>query len=280
MLAKFKAVIISITLFVTIAAVAVAFLMTPIYRAEVLLAPVSDEQQSSMSAIASQFGGLASLAGINLGSSASNTDQVIATLRSRSFIGNFIAERHLMQVLFADKWDATNKTWNVSSQDDVPTALDAYKLFDDDILNVTTDKKTGIITLAVEWKDPKKAALWANALVGLINNHEKQLSINEAEKSIAYLKEQLAKTSVVEMQQAIYQLMEAQTKKIMLANVRDQFAFQIIDPAVVPEKKSKPKRLLIAVIGFAGGLLMGIFIAFVKWELAGHDDASKSEAVL
>ena len=150
MLAKFKAVIISITLFVTIAAVAVAFLMTPIYRAEVLLAPVSDEQQSSMSAIASQFGGLASLAGINLGSSASNTDQVIATLRSRSFIGNFIAERHLMQVLFADKWDATNKTWNVSSQDDVPTALDAYKLFDDDILNVTTDKKTGIITLAVE----------------------------------------------------------------------------------------------------------------------------------
>ncbi len=108
-LVRYKVMIISITLLATVVAVAVAFLMTPIYRAEVLLAPVSDDQQNSMSAIASQFGGLASLAGINLGSSGSNTDQVLATLTSRSFIGDFIADKQLMPVLFADKWDAVNQ---------------------------------------------------------------------------------------------------------------------------------------------------------------------------
>ncbi len=107
----------------------------------------------------------------------------------------------------------STKTWKVKSPDDIPTALDAYKLFNEDILDVTTDKKTGLVTLAIEWQDPQQAAVWANELVSRINHHEKQLAIKEAEKSIAYLKEQLAKTSVVEMQQAIYQLMEAQTKE-------------------------------------------------------------------
>jgi len=271
-LVRYKVMIISITLLATIAAVTVAFLMTPIYRAEVLLAPASDDEQNSMSALASQFGGLASLAGINLGSIGSNTDQVLATLSSRIFIGDFIVDKQLMQVLFADKWDASAKTWNVKSSSDVPTALDAYELFNKDILDVSSDKKTGLVTLAVEWRDPEQAALWANELVSRINHHEKEIAVKEAEQSIAYLKEQLAKTSVVEMQQAIYQLMEAQAKKIMLANVRDQYAFKIIDPAVVPEKKIKPKRKVFFVVGFVVGLALSIFIAFVRSESRRRED--------
>ena len=69
-----------------------------------------------------------------------------------------------------------------------------------------------------------------------LNYHEQQLAINDATKSINYLREELNKTSVVELQQAIYRLLEkAQTKKIMLANVRDQYAFSVIDSAKVPE---------------------------------------------
>lgn len=271
-LVRYKVMTISIALFTTVAVAAASFLMTPIYRAEALLAPVSDSQQNSMSAIASQFGGLASLAGINLGSGGSNTDQVLASLSSRSFIGDFIADKNLMQVLFADKWDARTKTWKVESPDDVPTALDAYRLFNEDVLKVDADKKTGLVTLAIEWQNPRQAALWANELVDRINRHEKQFAIKDAEKSITYLKKQLAKTSVVEMRQAIYQLMEAETKKIMLANVRDQYAFKVIDPAVVPEKKIKPKRALIAVLGLMLGLLVSILCALLRSRFATLDD--------
>lgn len=267
-LVRYKVMIISITLLATVVAVTVALLMTPIYRAEVLLAPVSDEQQNSLSAIASQFGGLASLAGINLGTGGGSTEQVLATLSSRSFIGDFIADNQLMQVLYADKWDATTKTWKSKSPDDIPSPLDAYSMVQKKILDIDVDNKTGLVTLAVEWQDPQQAAAWANEFVSRINSHEKQLAIKEAEQSIAYLKAQLVKTSVVEMQQVIYQLMEAQTKKIMLANVRDQYAFKVIDPAVVPENKIRPNRKLITVLGFMLGLIASIFAAFLRSWLA------------
>lgn len=119
------------------------------------------------------------------------------------------------------------------------------------------------MTLAVEWRDPEQAASWVNELVVRLNNHEKQLAIKETEQSLAYLKEQLPKTSVMEVQQAIYRLIEAQTKKIMLANVRDQFVFKVIDPAVVPEKRVKPNRKLIVFLGAMSGLVSGILLALL-----------------
>ena len=265
---KYRLMVISITVLFTIAAIAIAFEITPIYRAEALLAPASDDEQRSLSAITSQLGGLASLAGINLGSSGSNTDQVLATLTSRAFISDFVVDRHLMQILFSDKWDVSKKGWRANTADEIPTVLDAYMLFSKDILSVTADKKTGLVTLAAEWKDPNEAASWVNDLVARINRHEKEQAINEAENSILYLKKQLAHTSVVEMQQSIYQLMEAQTKKIMLANVRDQYAFKVIDPAVVPEKKIRPKRAVISIFGFMLGLMVSFLIAIIKSSIS------------
>ncbi|HFE39467.1 MAG TPA: hypothetical protein ENK06_13815 [Gammaproteobacteria bacterium] len=117
-------------------------------------------------------------------------------------------------------------------------------------------------TLAFEWSDPVLATQWANKMVERINAHQKAAAIKEAEKSIEYLKNELKQTSVVEMRQAIFRLVEAQTKNIMLANVRDEFAFKIIDPAVVPEEKIKPKKRLMAILGTIVGFMLGVFLAF------------------
>ena len=48
----------------------------------------------------------------------------------------------------------------------------------------------------------------------------------------------------------------------MLANVTDEFAFKVLDPAVVPEKKDKPRRRMIVLIGGMLGLGLGIVVAF------------------
>jgi uncharacterized protein involved in exopolysaccharide biosynthesis len=48
----------------------------------------------------------------------------------------------------------------------------------------------------------------------------------------------------------------------MLANVQEEFAFRVIDPAVVPEVRSKPKRKLIVVLGGVLGGMFSIFLAF------------------
>ncbi len=98
-----------ITLVTTGVALAAAFLMTPIYRAETLLAPVSEEQSAGLQTLASQFGDLAALAGINVGRGKDKTAEYVAALKSRAASVAFIKEQNLMPVLFADKWDKANK---------------------------------------------------------------------------------------------------------------------------------------------------------------------------
>lgn len=255
MLVKNRKLIGIITAASTLIALLIAFLLPPVYRAEVLLAPVSQDKSEGLSAIASQYGDVAALAGINLGSSKDKTAEHVAALKSRSLSMSYIKEANLMPVLFASKWDAEKKKWK--SGDDAPTEWKAFKLWDENIRSVSVDRKSGLVTLAIEWKDSALAASWTNSLVKKVNNKLRTEAVEDAEKSISYLEQQLVRTTSVEVQQAIYRLVEAQTKKKMVASTREEYAFSVIDPAVPPEERSKPKRGLIVAIG----MLVGLFSA-------------------
>ena len=251
-----------ITFVSTVIAIVAALLMTEIYRAEATLAPVTEDPAGAMGGLMNQFGGLASLAGINLGaSSGGKMEEALAVLQSRQFLGQFIKDNQILPVLFAEQWDSQNKKWLVENEADIPTDWDAFKAYIT-MLEVESDVKTGMIKLAIEWEDPVLASIWVNQLVQRLNQHQKRLAIEEAQKSIKYLEEQLGKTGVVEMRQAMFNLIEAQTKNIMLANVRDEYVFKVIDPAVVPEERIKPKRKLMVVLGFMVGLMLAVFLAF------------------
>jgi uncharacterized protein involved in exopolysaccharide biosynthesis len=241
----------------TLIATALAFLITPIYRAEALLAPVMHEKGEGLGALTGQFSELAMIAGINVGPGKDKTAEYVATLRSRSLSSLFIREQNLMSVLFANKWDAENKQWKDVSN--VPTEWQAFELWDKGIRRVTQDKRTGLVTLTVDWKDPVLAAQWANELVRHVNTRLRAEAVEDAEKSIAYLEKQLPQTTSVEVQQAIYRLIEAQTKKRMVANTRAEYAFDAIDPAVPPERRYSPRRSLIIL----GGLVLGVIAALV-----------------
>ena len=60
---------------------------------------------------------------------------------------------------------------------------------------------------------------------------------NEANSAIEYLRKQLESTQLVEMQRVFYDLIESQTRISMLADVREEYVFQVVDPAVVPDEK-------------------------------------------
>lgn len=256
-----KWMILSVTLLFTVGAIIYALQAPEIYKSEVVLAPVKQGSGGQMASLAAQFGGLASIAGINLGGGGGSTEEAIAILQSRKFLKHFIEDEQLLPVLFEKSWDAENRQWLVESDEDIPSAWDAYAVFSG-ILSISTDKKSGMVTLSIEWSDPQLAAKWANQLVVRLNKHLKTESVEQAEKSIQYLKDQLASTSVVDMQQILYRLIEKQSNTIMLANVQEEFAFRVIDPAVVPEVRSKPKRKLIVVLGGVLGGMFSIFLAF------------------
>lgn len=259
---------------------AVAWLTDPVYRAEALLAPIEIEARGGLSGLAGQFGGLAALAGVDLRSGGNEKSEAVALLRSRALVMQFVDDLQLLPVLFADDWDAAVGSWRSGDPRDVPTNWDAFRLFDEEIRIVTENQKTGLVTLGIEWTDAEQAKAWADQLVARVNSETRLRAIREAERSLKYLNEQLQKTDVVELRQAIYTLIESQTKQMMLANVREDFAFKVIDPAVVPDPDDpiRPRPVQLLALGLVGGLLLGVLAALLSGARAGfRDPASRAD---
>ena len=251
--------IVGITILCTGLAVAYALYSPEVFKAETLLAPAQEEKSGASSTL-SQFGGLAAMAGISIPSD-SNVEQVVATLNSRKFLRTYITQNKLIPVLFDEIWDANNQAWMVPSSEDEPTEQKAIASFKS-CLSVDEDKKSGLITLSISWKDPEVAAQWANDLVKQLNEQLREQAIADSKKRVGYLEQELAKTTLQDMRAVLYNLLESEKQKAMLANVNEDFALEVIDPAVAPETREKPKRKLIVALGGVCGGFLGIFAVF------------------
>jgi uncharacterized protein involved in exopolysaccharide biosynthesis len=254
------------TLAFTLTAVAWSLLLTPVFRAEALV-QVRDETKpggGGLTAVAAQLGGLAELIG---GFDGGEKDKALtlATLKSRTLIQQFIRDERLMPVLFADKWDAETNDW--SDPEEAPSLWHGHRLFVEEVLRVGEDKKTGLVTIAVEWKDAQAAADWVTALVARTNAYLREKAVQESEKNLAYLQQQLRHTGQVELQQSVYALVESEMKKLMLAKGNEEYAIRTIDPAQPPQRKAKPNRGLMAVAGLFLGAFAGLVILFIRSEL-------------
>ena len=248
--------IVGITITCVGLAVAYALNAPEEFKAETLLAPASEEKSGASSAL-NQFGGLAAMAGISIPSD-SNVEQVVATLQSRKFLRQYIHGKKLLPVLFEDLWDAENQSWLVKTHEDEPTEQRAVEIFKS-ILSVNEDKKSGLISLSISWKDPAVAAEWANDLVKQLNEQLRGKAITDSQKRVGYLEQELAKTTLHDMRAVLYNLLESEKQKAMIANVKENFALEVIDPAVVHETRIKPKRELIVGFGVVFGGFLGIF---------------------
>ena len=250
---------------------AYAFLSPRIYRAATVMVSASNDRSGlseSLSGALGSLGGLASVAGINLNSSGSETQEVLAVLRSRQFTESFIMDKNLMPELFPKAWDAQAGKWKAGVRQ--PTPARAYKYFDENIRSVLEDKKTGLITLTIEWKDREEAAAWDNELVQRLNAEMRNRAIEKANASLGFLRKEIESTSMVETRDAINRLIEAQIKQRMLANVTQEYAFRIVDRALAPDVNDpvRPKKILLLVAGPLIGLVLGAAgVLAVDWLL-------------
>jgi uncharacterized protein involved in exopolysaccharide biosynthesis len=281
----------AITGVAAVVSVASALMLPNIYTANTLLAP-AEQSGGGMGALMQQYGGLASLAGVSLpgGDEASRAQLGMALMTSRGFIGEFVERRKIMPELMAvDAWnlqtdevsydpevfDSTTGEWVREVEapfEPKPSSLEAHEAFKE-ILGVSQDKQTGYVTVSIDHKSPTLAAQWVNWLVEDVNAAVKAQDVAEAEKSIEYLREQVTNTSLADLQAVFFDLIQSQTETVMLAEVRQEYVFKTIDPAVAPEEKSKPSRVLICVMGTLLGGMLGVFIVLIR-----HYAQSESEA--
>lgn len=243
----------------TLAAAAAALFMKPVYRATVVLVPAESTNPigSGLTSMLGDLGGLASLAGLALKSD-ETTVESIALLESRQFTESFIRDNGLLARLYRNRWDAEHSRWRVHWWSDAPTVYDAYRRFDRKIRRVVEDKKTGVVTLDIDWTDAEEGARWANELVRRLNEAMRSRAIAEADQSIALLTTESSGTDVAELKQAIARLIEAQLQVRTLANVRSDYAFRVVDPAAPPGHDDfvRPQRALYLVLGPIIGLMI------------------------
>jgi uncharacterized protein involved in exopolysaccharide biosynthesis len=257
-----------IALFVLIpmllAAVAVS-LMRPVYEAEVVVVPAATEDSASgLSSLTSQLGGLAAIVGIGT-PAGSDKEQTIAILQSRAFTEAFIKSENLMPVLFAQKWDSAAKKWKPSWWRRTPTLSDAVELFDEEIRALTDDTSTTLITMQIQWFDPQLAARWANILIRRLNDDVRKRDIAEARRSVEFISRELKTSDNLELRQGMYALMQQQLERIVMANVRQDYALRVLSPALAadPHDYVWPKK--IAIVGACG--LLGLIFATVAVAL-------------
>ncbi len=252
-----RSIIVATVLF-ALGSIAYALFAKEFYRADVLLAP-ANEQSSPM--LGGQLGGLAALAGVNIGEESGV--EAVAVLKSREFARTFIEKYDLLSVFFADDWDAKNELWLADDPADAPDIRDGVKYFHESILIVSEERSTGLVTLAVEWTDPDVAAEWASILVRRLNDRVRERALLEAETNVSYLQSEMANTTLVTLQESIGRLLETELQKLMLAKGNAEFAFKILDPAVSPKQRVRPKRALTVVVGTLLGGLLGVFAVLI-----------------
>ena len=273
--------IIAITAMFAIMSVFYALSVPNQYKASVSLVP-AQQQSGGISGALAQLGGIASLAGVSLGSGDSSESQIAQRImQSWSFIDDFIKSNNLeIDIFAAEGWDrASGKLnidedlynsgttqWLVKNEETNKVGMpSSWRLFETftEILSVSEDKKTGLVSMSIEYYSPQIAKQWLDMYISAINKHMQERQMAKVTRNIEYLKAQIAKTTIAEMQEVFYTIIEEQLKSKMLAEANPDYAFVAVSPTMVPEEKSQPKRALICILGTLLGGMLSILMVLI-----------------
>ena len=168
-----KRTLLLVTLAAAMVALAIAFTRPVLFTARAtLLAPGSQQQSSSAAALAA----LGSLGGLGGSLASKSPDELYVSLLKSDSVQRSLAERFELQ-----------KRYRVGTYEALRKALPEY-------IRVSSDKKSGLITVEVDDEEPKFAADLANAHTTEITKVLSRLAVSEAQLRRVFFENQLKET--------------------------------------------------------------------------------------
>lgn len=244
---KHKVLITWVVIVVVVPVAIISFVKAKVYESKAIIAPVMAEEQSGMMAVmAGQFG-IAT-------PQSSNTSEILSLLKSDILMQKVMERGRFRDVLF-DKGDLEDLSENEK-------IWKGIRLLKEDILNVKEHKKENIISISAQYKDPVIAQKIASIVLTELTEHMTAEAKRVAEANRVYLESQINTAGDPFIKTNVYGLIARQIQTAMLAEAKENYAFKVIDPPRVPDRKIKPKRMQMVVIAFVVALFLGIFLAF------------------
>ena len=275
--------VIIISIIFAISSVGIALIIPDKYQSSAVLYEVKNGSGTS-SGLLANLGGLASIAGINLPSSAQDkTILAIKTLRSRSFLKNIINYPGVLEGVMAvdyydkktkklyyksDMYDEKSGKWlkneKFSGANFSPSYLDVYDKKINDVIGLNHNKKDNYLIVSVEHESPIFAEYLLSIIISDLDNEIKKRDIAESENAIKYLEQKLRENSLKEINSNLNKLVEENLKTLMLANVQKEYLLRVLDPPFIPERRSTPNRVMICIIGTFLGFFVGIMFVLIR----------------
>tara|TARA_Y100000590_G_scaffold469927_1_gene660742 strand:- start:2324 stop:3244 length:921 start_codon:yes stop_codon:yes gene_type:complete len=261
-----KMLIIKMTACAAVLSVIFSLILTNYYESESLLVATDSQDAGGVS----QLAGLASIAGIGIDSSGDSVIEIIELIRSRDFVKHLISfEGVLAGIMAAESYDVGSRelffnnnynpeTKNWSSK---PSYLQAHKKYRDKILTISQSKRTGVVSIKIEHISPIFAKELLELIIREANSLKRNKDLQVSSEALSYLKQELSNTSLVEIRESINTLIEAQLERQMMAKINEDYVLNEIEPPYIPDRKSRPHRAQICILGtLLGGILSVVFV--------------------
>lgn len=257
---KRKLFIIVIVFIVSLATVIGTLMMDNIYSSKAVLKP-SAQDSSKLSSLMGSFGGIASLAGIDIGGSNDNIYFSMENLlNNQEFISEIVKKYKLEPEIFADDYE------KIKSDEGF---LKNYKYFVfkavKEVVSLSQDKKSNFITLGVEHKNPEFAKKLVDILMLELSEKIKANELENINEKIANFKKEIDEASDITLKTKLAEVVSSLVQSKVLSKAQKYYGFTIISEPYVPDMKDKvkPKRSLICVVAFVTSFMFAIFLVFI-----------------
>lgn len=266
---KQRVLVIILTSIFAMSSVVFALILKDYYQSESLLVATKSPDAGGVS----QFAGLASLAGIGVDGSGDPVTEIIELIRSREFVKHLISFDGVLEgIMAAKKFDSKNKkllyTDNFNQESNTwllkPTYLQAHKKYRDKLLDISQSKRTGVVSIKIEHLSPIFAKELLQLIINEANSLTRKRDLESTNLALAFLKDELSKTALIEIRQSINTLIESQLERQMTARINEDYILIAIEPPFIPDRKSRPHRARICIIITLIGAVMSLMIVLIR----------------
>jgi uncharacterized protein involved in exopolysaccharide biosynthesis len=236
---------------------------------------VATEESNSLSSSFSQIAGLAQLGGVNLsgitGGESKNSTIGLELIYSEGFILAFLEKYNHKKNIMALRGFNSNDdpVYSKNLLNEKGELVDRFMKWElvrefKRLVRVDQDPLEPVITISIKSKSPKISYLILNDLLAEINQHIQDKDARRSSASIDYLNNLINSNQNVALQSVFFRILERETQKLMLTNSSDEYVFTSIDGPNIPERRSSPRRTLIALSGFLMGILLSIAYILIR----------------